>query len=59
VSNELTEAELAIHVAICEDSPQHCNEWRGRCVKATEAVAPIIKRETLAKFGDRMGQFNP
>lgn len=27
-----------IHIAICEDSPEDCAEWRGKCVKAAEAV---------------------
>jgi len=45
---ELTEAELAIHVAICEGSPQDCKDWRGRCVKVAEAARPILAAEALA-----------
>jgi hypothetical protein len=44
---DLTEAEQAIHVAICEGSPEDCKAWRGRCVKAAEAVRPVIAAEAL------------
>jgi len=46
MSEPMTEAELAIHIAICEGSPEDCKDWRGRCVKAAEAVRPIIAEET-------------
>lgn len=34
----MDDVTLAIHGAICEDSPHECVEWRGRCVKAAEAA---------------------
>ena len=60
MSNELTEAERAALDLIDMEE----NEWpAGTNVELAcaivAAVAPIIKRETLAKFGDRMGRFNP
>lgn len=32
----------AVHIAICEDSPEECVEWRGKCVKAAEASARAL-----------------
>lgn len=63
MSNELTEAERAAADVLLyeegsewpEDTERH--EEIARAVVA--AVAPIIKRETLDRFGDRMGTFNP
>lgn len=57
MSNELTESERAA-IKIIERSPDHLvsDEELARAVVA--AVAPIIKRETLDRFGDRMGRFN-
>lgn len=56
---ELTEAEQAIHVAICEGSPEDCKDWRGRCVKAAEAVRPIIAAETLREEADNLERAVP
>jgi hypothetical protein len=60
VSNELTEAERAAEQVLSNALPHMVglvNDALARQI--TAAVAPIIKRETLAKFGDRMGRFNP
>lgn len=55
---ELTEAELAIHVAICEGSPEDCKDWRGRCVKAAEAVRPILAAEALEDMAIRLEEMH-
>jgi hypothetical protein len=65
MSTELTEAERAaakvIDASVFDSEMTLVNngsrEDIARAIVA--AVAPIIKRETLAKFGDRMGTFNP
>lgn len=36
------EAVEAAHRAICKDTYEECQEWRGKCVKAVEAAAPHI-----------------
>lgn len=38
----MDDVTLAIHGAICEDSPEECVEWRGRCVKAAEAARAAV-----------------
>jgi hypothetical protein len=67
----LTEAELAAREVMSEwevfTASDGNNSIRMRSHRSEDqiarevvaAVAPIIKRETLAKFGDRMGCFNP
>jgi hypothetical protein len=68
MSNELTEAERAAvnaahwycsHTGPPTGTDSICQDCENIAVAITAAVAPIIKRETLAKFGDRMGRFNP
>jgi len=65
MSNELTEAERAAAEALAAHHNAHSTtdrlgvgafEAEARAVVAS--VAPIIKRETLDRFGDRMGRFN-
>lgn len=46
--NTMDSATLAAHAAICEDSPEDCLEWEGRCIKAVEAAAPHIIAATIA-----------
>jgi hypothetical protein len=53
MSNELTEAEQAIHLAICEGAPEDCKDWRGRCIKAADAVTSKIEAEALYDAADR------
>ena len=38
----MDDVTLAVHVAICEDSPEDCVGWRGACVKAVEAVRDAL-----------------
>jgi hypothetical protein len=39
------EAVQAAHSAICEENLDDCLEWRGKCVKAVEAAAPLIRAD--------------
>jgi hypothetical protein len=68
MSNELTEAERAAvnaaHWYCRHDGPpvdidSLCQDCEDIARAITAAVAPIIRRETLDRFGDRMGTFNP
>lgn len=65
MSNELTEAERAaakvIDAAVFDAGMTLVSDWfrEGIARDIVAAVAPIIKRETLDRFGDRMGTFNP
>jgi hypothetical protein len=68
MSTELTEAERAAvnaaHWYCRHDGPvtgtdSLCQDCENIARAITAAVAPIIKRETLDRFGDRMGTFNP
>jgi hypothetical protein len=38
----MDDVTIAVHAAICEDSPEDCVEWRGACVKAVEAAREAI-----------------
>ena len=38
----MDDVTVAVHVALCEDSPEECVEWRGACVKAVEAARVAI-----------------
>lgn len=38
----MDDVTIAIHVALCEDSPNECIEWRGACVKAVEAARKAL-----------------
>lgn len=38
----MDDVTMAIHVAICEGSPQECVEWRGACAKGAEAVRGAV-----------------
>jgi len=55
------EAVQAAHSAICEENLDDCLEWRGKCVKAVEAAAPLIradaKREALEEAADNIDQW--
>jgi hypothetical protein len=51
MSNELTEAERAA----AELLVGHMVGWEEMAKQIVAAVAPIVKRETLDRFGDRMG----
>lgn len=33
---------IAVHAALCDDSPEECVAWRGACVRAVEAVRDTI-----------------
>jgi hypothetical protein len=64
MSNELTEAERAAtnaaHWYCHHDGPATgtdslCQDCENVARAITAAVAPIIRRETLDRFGDRMG----
>jgi hypothetical protein len=71
MSTELTEAERAAREVMSDwevfTASDGNNSIRMKSRRSDDeiaraivaAVAPIIKRETLAKFGDRMGTFNP
>ena len=53
ISNEAVEAA---HAAICDQNLDDCLEWRGRCVKAVEAAAPIIRADVAEEWaGDMEG----
>ena len=41
----MDDVTIAVHAAICEDSPEECVEWRGACVKAVEAARAAILGE--------------
>jgi len=43
------EAVQAAHSAICEENLDDCLEWRGKCVKAVEAAAPLIRADAKAE----------
>jgi hypothetical protein len=67
MSNELTEAERVVAEMLSQNhnyrvEPSRLigpDEFTSEAREIVSAVAPIIKRDTLAKFGDRMGRFNP
>jgi hypothetical protein len=65
MSNELTEAERAIADVIkaavfnSEITLVCSGAYENLIRDSVAAVTPIIRRETLAKFGDRIGRFNP
>lgn len=42
IPDEAVEAVQAAHGAICEQNFDDCLEWRGKCVKAVEAAAPLL-----------------
>lgn len=56
ISNE---AMQAAHAAICEENFDDCLEWRGKCVKAVEAAAPIIRAAALREAADAIRQDRP
>lgn len=38
----MDDVTIAVHAALCEDSPEDCVAWRGACVRAVEAVRTTI-----------------
>jgi hypothetical protein len=68
VSSELTEAERAAvnaahwycrHGGPATGTDSLCQDCENIARAIVAVVAPIIRRETLDRFGDRMGTFNP
>jgi len=59
MSNELTEAERAAERVLDAALPDTAGLQAEFAREVVAAVTPIIKRETLERFGDRMGRFNP